>query len=316
MYRSVTAVTVSVFLMLSVSLSAVDIQQVQYSSNPIVSFFQKAWHAVTAQINRSVDSLESIGAVNCVVALDVSGSMVSNFHEIKNRTTEFLDIFDHNDYLTLFTFEADSSRPFYGRMSPENKLMLKQALTRMQATGLWTDLKKAARKSELHLQQMMQVNPANTGIILMVTDGVDDPPPSIKENRRRNGINLSYDLTDTARGWRIERGWQIYQINGQAGMRGRNPVPVGVTGSSKAQVNSTVPDIRRRVRYTRIMTFILLLLVVLLLVFLGQWIGRKRRSKTAGVVAVVVFFLLAFFLLPQIMAGIGWLTSQIGSILL
>lgn len=317
MLRKVVLTAMTLVLLFSSFAAGVDYDSARYSSNPVVRFFQKIWSAVRAQINRSITSLQQSGSVNCVVALDVSGSMAANFYAIRRQTSEFLGIFDQNDYLTLFTFDENTSHPFSGMMHENNKSNLKRWLRSMTATGQWTDLKKAARTSEVKLTKMMQNNPGNTGIVLMVTDGKDDPPPAIKALRKQNGQAERFDLTDKARDWRVVDGWQIYQIDGRAALRSSSRTNRSQSAGTPQQANSTVARIKSRISFARNMAWLLLLLLVLLLIVLGWLAGRKRRR--GGLISfafIFVSFLLLFIFLPEVMTGINWINSQLGALFL
>jgi len=132
-----------------------------------------------------------------ILVLDTSKSMAHKegdekttiMEDVKLAIKELIDELNIGDIMYLITFDEEVIKYEPVRITDENsKEILKDYITKIRATGKWTYTAEAIRKLFEKARESENLHPNYSIQIVVMTDGVDDPPPS-KKNDRLN-INL------------------------------------------------------------------------------------------------------------------------------
>jgi hypothetical protein len=132
-----------------------------------------------------------------ILVLDTSKSIAHKegdekttiMEDVKLAIKELIDELNIGDIMYLITFDEEVIKYEPVRITDENsKEILKDYITKIRATGKWTYTAEAIRKLFEKARESENLHPNYSIQIVVMTDGVDDPPPS-KKNDRLN-INL------------------------------------------------------------------------------------------------------------------------------
>jgi hypothetical protein len=157
-------------------------------------------------------SSESGSNRDLILVLDTSRSMIGQggkniFSEVKGSLKKFVDELKPGDTITIMTFdEKVRTMPTMKINDDNDKIIINNMITSTQAEGMWTYTMGMLR-DVFKMAQEMEVKGKAEGrqqVIVMLTDGLDDPPPS----RRREKFNIK----DAAKGY-MGKEWYIYLVN-------------------------------------------------------------------------------------------------------
>lgn len=120
-----------------------------------------------------------------ILVLDTSLSMVGHGGEnilpkVKESLNKFIDQLESGDTLTFITFDEETRPyPLVYVEDKNDKDILKKYISMVEAHGKWTytfQMYKSVYDLTVNLDQQ---NPDREKVIIVCTDGVDDPPPMI-----------------------------------------------------------------------------------------------------------------------------------------
>ncbi|MCX7679283.1 MAG: VWA domain-containing protein [Spirochaetes bacterium] len=145
-----------------------------------------------------------------ILVLDTSRSMIGQggkniFSEVKNSLRKFVEDLKRDDTFTMVTFdETVVVRPTVTRGDDNDKEIINSMLSVTKAEGMWTYTMEMLRNVFKIAHEMELQNPARKQIIILLTDGLDDPPPA----KRRDRFNIREAAKDY-----VGKEWYIYLVN-------------------------------------------------------------------------------------------------------
>ncbi|MBN2158271.1 MAG: VWA domain-containing protein [Spirochaetes bacterium] len=140
---------------------------------------------ITAQFTISADYLHARQSKDIFLVLDTSLSMVGQagaqniFGKVKRSISSYIDQIEDGDRVTFATYDTDVRiyPPVY--IDDDNdRDILKKYITMTEATGLWTYTRKMIIKVFEAAEQVGKDDSGRQTEIVVMTDAIDDPPPS------------------------------------------------------------------------------------------------------------------------------------------
>jgi hypothetical protein len=157
-------------------------------------------------------SSESGSNRDLILVLDTSRSMVGQggkniFPEVKGSLAKFVDELKSGDTITIMTFdEKVRTMPTMKINDDNDKVIISNMISTVQAEGMWTYTMGMLR-DVFKMAQEMEIKGKEEGrqqVIVMLTDGLDDPPPSKRKEK--------FNIKDAAKGY-MGKEWYIYLVN-------------------------------------------------------------------------------------------------------
>lgn len=119
-----------------------------------------------------------------LLVIDTSGSMVSHdtIDRVKQGMPEFLNSVDEGDSVTVVNFDA---RPKIGARvvieSDADRKRVVDQVAQLKASGAWTDM--GAMVELLRAQTKSAASAGRESVVVVMSDGKDDPPPGARRDR-------------------------------------------------------------------------------------------------------------------------------------
>lgn len=120
-------------------------------------------------------------SIDTVLLIDASGSMAwkdRDPEEIRKQGAKlFIDLCDNNDRIGIMDFstEANIIFPLYEIFNPQDKIILKEKIDKIEAKGEFTDIVLALQTA---LKEMSRARGDSIKAVILFTDGEIDPDPS------------------------------------------------------------------------------------------------------------------------------------------
>jgi hypothetical protein len=122
--------------------------------------------------------------VDLVLLVDVSKSMIGAqgaaniFGQVKAACKELIKDLRVGDTVTLISFGTSvQPYPTVALHSETERLRLFELIDRLQAKDDWTSLASALRSGLKEAERLEQVRPEGRRVVVLLTDGLNDPPP-------------------------------------------------------------------------------------------------------------------------------------------
>lgn len=145
-----------------------------------------------------------------ILVLDTSRSMIGQggkniFSEVKESLRKFVDDLKSGDSLTIVTFdETVVVRPTVTIFDNNDKKIINSMLSVIKAEGMWTYTMEMLRNVFRIANEMETKNPQRKQIIILLTDGLDDPPPAKRKDR--------FNIREAAKEY-VGKEWYVYLVN-------------------------------------------------------------------------------------------------------
>lgn len=292
--RLLTIIAVLVLLVPAPPLAAAD--------NPIISFFESIVDFFADNLKKTANSVVNMFSLNCVVAFDISGSMLSYFENVKQNTQEFIGLFSPRDNLVFATFHEEVNVLHNGPATPMAMRRLSRDIAASTASGQWTDIDYAVGVTQNLLTELERAHPGRLPILVFVSDGLDDPNPARTQRDKR-------DLGSYARSMAFAKGWQIYDIGDKNFGHGLTNEAARRKAIEGLNVNASI---ERRIIVSYGINILLLVLLLLLLILLFRRLrSRWPRAARAGFLGVILA--LPFFL-HHVLGALQWIAAIIVSV--
>jgi len=152
----------------------------------------------------------SDGGRDLIVILDTSRSMIGQggrniFPQVKESLKKFISEVQPGDSLTIVTFDEKTEiRPSLTIRDDNDKEIVNSLLASVKAEGMWTYTMGMLRDVFKLAEDFEKKNPNRKQVIMMLTDGLDDPPPGRRKEK--------FDIRDAAKGY-VGKEWYIYLVN-------------------------------------------------------------------------------------------------------
>lgn len=232
-----------------------------------------------------------------ILVLDTSRSMIGQggkniFPQVKDSLKKFVDDIKTGDTLTIVRFdEKVEALPTIAIRDNNDKEIVNSMLATTKAEGMWTYTMEMLRNVFKLAEEMEKKNPNRKQVIVLLTDGLDDPPPSKRKDR--------FNIKEAAKDY-VGKEWYVYLVNFgdmkknerfkevQAELQrtmtkhvelvegGKSP------GGAVAEVQQTIEQERQRDRIFSLRTLIIVLAVILLLVLIILLISIISKIKVKG----------------------------------
>ena len=226
-----------------------------------------------------------------ILVLDTSYSMAGSggrdiIADVKESINRFIDSLNDGDRLTFATFDTDMR--FYETVlidDANDRDIAKKFISNIPATGQWTHTYRMLDKLFAKAEELQGNNDGREISLVVMTDGLDDPPPAIKTDK----INIK-DISTKYEG----RDWWIYFVSYQelkektaqrqqfeSNLKKVSEKTVIVDVDPEKQsvhdeiINTVNVPEKKAIPWQNIVIPIVLLLLLLLLFF----ILRKRRAQ-------------------------------------
>ncbi len=150
------------------------------------------------------------GGRDLIVVLDTSRSMIGQggkniFPQVRESLKKFINEIQPGDSLTIVTFDEKTEvRPTIAVRDDNDREIVNSLLSSVKAEGMWTYTMGMLRDVFRLAEGFEKKNPERKQVIMMLTDGLDDPPPG----RRKEKFNIR----DAAKGYEGKE-WYIYLVN-------------------------------------------------------------------------------------------------------
>ncbi|HPJ37040.1 MAG TPA: VWA domain-containing protein [Spirochaetota bacterium] len=158
------------------------------------------------------DSGVSAGGKDMILVLDTSLSMVGKggggkniFPKVKDSLGKFISKLDEGDTLTVMTFDTRvTTYPTVKITGDNDKNIVKQYVSLVEAKGQWTYTMKMMKTVFEKAQELEQRQAGRQQVIVVLTDGLDDPPPALRgETFNLKKVSSAYTGKE----------WFIYLVN-------------------------------------------------------------------------------------------------------
>ncbi len=152
------------------------------------------------------------GNKDLILVLDTSMSMVGKgggakniFPEVKSSLTKFISKLDVGDSLTVMTFDSNvKTYPTVKIRHAEDKEIINNYIAMVEARGLWTHTMGMLKQVFEKAQSFQKASPSRQQVIVILTDGLDDPPPGMAGEK--------FNLKDVGKTYSGNE-WFIYLVN-------------------------------------------------------------------------------------------------------
>jgi len=145
-----------------------------------------------------------------ILVLDTSLSMAGYggkniFSTVKGSLNKFIEQLDDGDSMSFITFDEEVKLyPTVLVESKNDKDILKKYISMTEAKGKWTYTYEMIAAVLKKAQEMEQKDKGRQRVIVVLTDGIDDPPPGTKKKY--------FNMKDIASGY-TGKDWFIYFVN-------------------------------------------------------------------------------------------------------
>lgn len=124
-----------------------------------------------------------------MIVVDTSYSMSGSggqriIDSVKASVNDYIDKIENGDSLTLVTFDTDVK--FYPTVTitgPNDRDIVKKYFTMFEAKGAWTYTLSMVKEVLAKANEMQAKSKDRQVVIMVMTDSLDDPPPSKKKER-------------------------------------------------------------------------------------------------------------------------------------
>ena len=158
----------------------------------------------------SSEPSSTAGGRDLIVVLDTSRSMIGQggkniFPQVKESLKKFIGEAQKGDSLTIMTFdESVKSYPTIMINDDNDKNIVGQMLGAVQADGMWTPTMGMLRNVFKTANELENKDKSRKQVIVMLTDGLDDPPPGRRGER--------FNIKDAAKSYRGDELY-VYLVN-------------------------------------------------------------------------------------------------------
>ena len=120
-------------------------------------------------------------SIDAVLLIDSSGSMAWKDRDPGGLRKEgaklFVDLCENNDRIGIMDFSTETNIvfPLYEIFTPQDKIVLKEKIDKIEAKGEFTDIVLALQTA---LKEMSRARNDSTKAVIFLTDGEIDPDPS------------------------------------------------------------------------------------------------------------------------------------------
>lgn len=158
------------------------------------------------------DSGVPAGGKDMILVLDTSLSMIGKggggkniFPKVKDSLGKFISKLDEGDTLTVMTFDTGvTTYPTVKITGDNDKNIVKQYVSLVEAKGQWTHTMKMMKTVFEKAQELEQRQTGRQQVIVVLTDGLDDPPPALRgEAFNLKKVSSAYSGKE----------WFIYLVN-------------------------------------------------------------------------------------------------------
>lgn len=124
-----------------------------------------------------------------ILVLDTSLSMAGYggkniFGRVKQSLAKFIDQLDEGDSFTFMSFETDvKTYPQVFVKDESAKDVIKKYLSMIEAAGKWTYTEEMVVNVFKKVQEMEKKDKKRQRVVIILTDGIDDPPPGMRHKR-------------------------------------------------------------------------------------------------------------------------------------
>jgi hypothetical protein len=121
-----------------------------------------------------------------ILVLDTSLSMVGQggnniMPMVKKSLEEFIGQLEKGDSITFITFDTEVKVwPIIKVEDKSAKEILSKFLTMVEAKGAWTYTQEMIKTVYKTAQQLEEKNKTRNTVVIILTDGIDDPPPAFR----------------------------------------------------------------------------------------------------------------------------------------
>ncbi len=144
-----------------------------------------------------------------VLVVDLSETMVGKaggtdiFAAVKQTAKSLIADLAVGDTVTLVTFDrAARVQPTVTLLSETERLRLYSAVDDLAAKGKWTYTADGLRASLEEAQRLEQAAPGHQKVVLVLTDGLNNPPPGAQEDLKLRDVTSRY----------VGKPWFVYQV--------------------------------------------------------------------------------------------------------
>lgn len=128
---------------------------------------------------------KGVNTTNRIFILDISGSMRKGglFDRIKETLTrDYISKMEIGEYVLILTFDKEVV-PIINRKieTPEDINRINSIINNLRATGPWTWMSEAFRKTREYAANLKKQYPTEKLNIYLLTDGINEPPPETHE---------------------------------------------------------------------------------------------------------------------------------------
>lgn len=147
---------------------------------------------------------------NVILVLDTSLSMTGKggkdiMDQVKESISNYIDTLEKGDRVTFITFDVDVKvYPTVEIKDKNDRDILKKYISMTEATGKWTHTLEMMKTVFEKADELSQSEEERQPIIVVMTDGIDDPPPGEK--------NESFNIKSVTSPYK-ETNWWIYFIS-------------------------------------------------------------------------------------------------------
>jgi hypothetical protein len=157
-------------------------------------------------------SVYANGNKDLILVLDTSLSMAGKggggkniFPSVKESLKHFVEKLETGDSLTIMTFDSEVKTYPTIRINDKNdKDIINNYIGMIEAKGLWTHTMGMLKEVFARAHDLETKAQGRQQVIVILSDGLDDPPPSMKAER--------FNLKDVASGY-SDREWFIYLVD-------------------------------------------------------------------------------------------------------
>lgn len=152
------------------------------------------------------------GGKDMILVLDTSLSMIGKggggkniFPKVKDSLGKFISKLEEGDTLTVMTFDTGvTTYPTVKITGDNDKDIVKQYVSLVEAKGQWTHTMKMMKTVFEKAQELEQRQAGRQQMIVVLTDGLDDPPPAMRDE--------SFNLKKVSSAY-TGKEWYIYLVN-------------------------------------------------------------------------------------------------------
>ncbi len=155
-------------------------------------------------------SQQKESSIDLILILDLSASMEGAggsekiFRRVQNSCIGIVDELKNGDTFTLITFGDDVTvYPTATILDKGDRQKIFNLINNLKADKKWTYMSAALKSGLEEAQRLEKLLPGNEKLIFILTDGLNDPPPQVRDK--------GPTLRDVAKPYE-KKGWYVYQV--------------------------------------------------------------------------------------------------------